>query len=235
MNEAALRAQLTSLKLSELLRRAIEAGATSCEIDESLNQENPRRAFIALIVLRLLPMSTIRYRAIEAGATSNEVDNAFDEEDPKAAFIALILVKLETQARKEEIALLLGPVEDHSCGLQDKRTQEANNDDQINQNTLGKLIDTFHIGGRVRASKDIVISSTLVVTAGSVGRVLRPDEKCVKEGRVHVRWDRRIDGRASRTRVFAESVENEASQVMQPWEDGEGRLQQFSKGGKYEI
>jgi hypothetical protein len=50
--EATLRSQLASLKLSALRQRAISAGASCNEVDSAIDEEDPRSALIALILAK---------------------------------------------------------------------------------------------------------------------------------------------------------------------------------------
>ena len=108
--EAALRAELEQLKPSARKKRAMTAGATTEQIDEALDTDDPIGALASLIVacgtaapedngeatLRaeleaMKKASARKKRAVAAGATEEEIDEASDADDPLAALVSLIL------------------------------------------------------------------------------------------------------------------------------------------------
>ena len=102
---------LAALTVSELRGRSAACGATEGEIDDAYDGEDPKQAFIQLILSRTaedagaleqaeelppaslaaLPVSELRGRAAACGATEDELDDAYDGDSPKDAFIQLIL------------------------------------------------------------------------------------------------------------------------------------------------
>eukprot|EP01046_Picozoa_sp_COSAG06_P067124 COSAG06_NODE_17254_length_952_cov_2.200469_1_plen_272_part_10 len=102
----ALRADLESMKISALEKRAAAAGATEEEIAEADDADDPTAAMVALVLshevpgtgtaalraeLETLKQGSLVRRAKEAGIDEVLVEEALDTEDPKAALIELIL------------------------------------------------------------------------------------------------------------------------------------------------
>jgi hypothetical protein len=110
---------LEQLKISQLRKRASEAGASAEQVEEADDSDFPKGVFMALIVelemamqastlgpdtakmeaeLRLelerLKASQLRKRASEAGASAEQIEEAEDSESQKDAFMVLI-VQLE--------------------------------------------------------------------------------------------------------------------------------------------
>ena len=111
----ALRAELATLKATELRRRAAAAGVEQEEIDDADDALNPKEALIVLIIeaetpakaaaadgervqreaalreeLAALRVSELRRRAAAAGVGEDEIDGADDALNPKQALIALV-------------------------------------------------------------------------------------------------------------------------------------------------
>jgi len=61
---------------------------------------------------------------------------------------------------------------------------------------ISKTMEDFDVGRQVRVTQDLASADTLVVKAGSVGRVLTPDERSKSKGKVLVLFDRGADGEA---------------------------------------
>ena len=95
-----LRAELTQLRPSVLKKRARAAGVAPDDIEKAEDSEEPKAAFIALILSReggqaaelaAMKPSVLKKRARAAGASEAEIEEAEDADDVKAATIALVL------------------------------------------------------------------------------------------------------------------------------------------------
>lgn len=101
---------LTSLKTSELQRRALAAGLDQASIDEALEQPQPKVALAAIILAREGPagedtaeaaafrsqleglrLTELRKRAEQTGVSEEDMDAAVDSDGPKDAVIDLLV------------------------------------------------------------------------------------------------------------------------------------------------
>ena len=108
---AVLRAELESLKLSELSRRAMECAERE-EVHVAQDSDSPKDRLVDLILahsamgsdgerasaalraeLETLKMSALSKRAVECGAEEEEVHAAQDSDSPKDALVELILAQ----------------------------------------------------------------------------------------------------------------------------------------------
>jgi lambda repressor-like predicted transcriptional regulator len=114
----ALRAELESMKLSEVKRRARSAGAEEPVLEQAIDSDSPKLALIELVLanevqvtapvggakaeaeassaaalraeLERMKLSTLSQRALQDGATQAAVDAAEDSAEPKRALVALV-------------------------------------------------------------------------------------------------------------------------------------------------
>eukprot|EP01052_Picozoa_sp_SAG31_P014121 SAG31_NODE_867_length_11367_cov_25.365992_3_plen_456_part_00 len=109
-----LQTDLLALKLSELRKRARQAGLTDADFEAALDEEDPKRALVEMMSTRTTPatemirrqlsdlkLSELRKRAKSLGVGVDALEGALDEVDPKAAVVALIIA--HSSALKSEL------------------------------------------------------------------------------------------------------------------------------------
>jgi hypothetical protein len=88
-------ADLSSMTLVDLRRRAADVGVPASQIEDARDGDDPKRELIALITAAAPPLSSLgvgelRRRAASAGVPAHQIEDARDSDDPKSALIALI-------------------------------------------------------------------------------------------------------------------------------------------------
>ena len=125
-SDAALLSELQGLRLKDLRKRAKDMGTTSEELEAAMDEDEPEKAVIGLILamretpplhnltsgaedeqrllteLQAMRLKDLRRRAKDIGVSADVLESAMDADEPEAAVIGMIVVQSKTLAAADK-------------------------------------------------------------------------------------------------------------------------------------